>query len=339
MEELFSMLDERVVIVAEIGINHNGELARAKQLIAAAADCGVDGVKFQGFRAEHLLSRLHPGFAHTESDVYAQLRALQVQDDWWGELHAEARKNNLLFSASFFDSESLQALAPVGVDFVKVASSEIDHFQLLAEETSLSDSFVISTGMAYLDEITSCVRFLNERGIKKIILLECTTSYPAPPESIRLGNIGFLHATFGLPAGFSDHALGIHHSLAAVASGARFIEKHFTLDCHAPGPDHSLSADVPAMRELVSGIRSIEKSLPGNSKRTISAAEERERQMGRRSVVARFDLPAGTVFSPENTALKRPGLGISPREAHFLYGRRARQPVLADQWITWEMTE
>ncbi len=339
MPDLYSLLQERVIVCAEIGINHNGDLEQAKRLVAAAAECGADAVKFQAFRAEHLLSRRHPGFAHTDADVFAQLRALSTGDGWWAELRAEAERNRLLFSASVFDEESLRALTSAGIDFVKVASSEINHFQLLEKVLALSDVVVVSTGMALLQEIAACVRFLEGRGLSKIVLLECTTSYPAPPESIHLLNIDFLRDTFGLPVGFSDHAVGTWHALAAVARGARFIEKHFTLDCRQPGPDHALSADVTALRDLVTGIRQVERSLRGNRKRVVSGAEEQERRMGRRSVVACRDIAGGEMITRENTALKRPGLGVAPDEAHRLYGRRARAAIESEQWITWEMVE
>jgi len=193
--------------------------------------------------------------------------------------------------------------------------------------------------MAYLDEVARAVRFLREHGVRELALLECTTSYPAPPESIRLLNIDFLRDTFGLPAGFSDHAVGIAHSVAAAARGACLIEKHFTLDKSLPGPDHPLSADVAEMRQLVAAVRAIEPSLRGNRKAEVSGREAEERRLGRKSVVAARGIAAGETISAENTAVKRPGLGVSPAEAGLLYGRRARAAIPAEQWITWEMVE
>lgn len=337
MKDIFEMINQRVAITAEIGINHNGDLALAKEMIDAAAECGADAVKFQAFKTPYMYSRNTPGFSHTDTDVFSQIQQLEIKDDWWPELKEKARKKNLLFSASVFDSPSIRVLKETGVDFLKIASAEIVNHQFLLEQKVLSDSYVISTGMALLDEISSALRFLNDNRITRVILLECTSSYPAPPQSVHLLNIDFLRDTFGVPAGFSDHTLGIHYAVAAVARGARFVEKHFTLDKNMPGPDQKISADPAELKQLVTATREIEQSIKTNSKKSFSDHETDSRKIGRKSIITTKPIKKGEPITKDNTIIKRPGLGIPPTEAKFLYGRPAKQNIPADQWITWEM--
>lgn len=339
MKNIFELSRERVIITAEIGINHNGDLKLAEEMIDAAAGCGVDAVKFQAFNTEFMYSRLTPGFSHTESDVFSQIKALELKEEWWPGLKERAGKHGLFFSASVFDRPSLETLKKTGMDFVKVASSEINNLEFLGEQTVLSDIFIVSTGMAYLEEIAAAVRFLREKGISRILLLECTSSYPAPPESIHLLNIDFLAKTFQLPVGFSDHTVGFHHAAAAAARGARFIEKHFTLDRNMAGPDQKISSDVREMKDLVHAVREIEISLKSNGKTGFSSYEKDSREIGRKSVIAFKKIKKGEILSRDNTIIKRPGKGIAPEEARFLYGRRVKTDIEEDQWITWDMVE
>ncbi|MCP5054790.1 MAG: N-acetylneuraminate synthase [bacterium] len=336
-KDVFDLAYERVIITAEIGINHNGDLKLAEEMIDAAAESGVDAVKFQGFKTEWMYSRLTPGFSHTESDVFAQMQTLEVRDDWWPRLKERTEKQGLLFSASVFDRPSLEILKAIEVDFIKIASAELNNHAFLEQQKVLGDVFVVSTGMALLEEVAAVVRFLESTGISKIILLECTSSYPAPPESTHLLNIDFLRDTFGKPAGFSDHTLGAHHAIAAVARGARFIEKHFTLDKNMAGPDQAISSDPMEMKTLVTAVREIEQSLKTNHKATFLPHEKDSREIGRKSVIALKKIKKGEAVTLENTVIKRPAKGIPPQEARFLYGRRAKQDIEPDQWITWEM--
>jgi len=339
MENIYKLLNNRVIITAEIGINHNGDLKTAKDMILAAKSCGVDAVKFQGFKTEEMYSRLTPGFSHTDKDIFAQIKSFEVQNGWWYELKNLSEENDLFFSSSIFDISTLSLFKELKLDFVKIASSEIDNLLFLEKQMELSDIFVISTGMAYLDEITKTIKYLRSKGLEKIILLECTSSYPAPPESINLLNIDFLRNTFTTPVGFSDHTMGIHHSIAAVARGARFIEKHFTLDKRMTGPDHKLSADPKEMTAMVRAIREVETALKSNQKMTVSKFEREAREIGRKSVIASKPIKAGEIINYENTILKRPGKGIKPNELQYLYGRRAKEDIKNDSWITWDMVE
>ncbi len=339
MKNIYELINDKVVICAEIGINHNGDLKIAKEMIAAAKECGADAVKFQGFKTEDMYSKLTPGFSHTENDVFSQIKQLEIQQDWWKELKKVAEEQELFFSCSIFDQTTLSSLKEIKLDFVKIASSELDNLSLLEQQMYFSDIFVISTGMSYLDEITRTMKYLRSRGLEKIILLECTSSYPAPPESINLLNIDFLKNTFLTPVGFSDHTIGNYHSIAAIARGAKFIEKHFTLDKNMDGPDHKLSADIEEMKVLVKAIREIELSLKSNQKMTISPYEKESREIGRKSVVANMTIKKGELISQNNTSLKRPGKGIKPDELQYLYGRKAKNDIKGESWITWKMVE
>ncbi len=339
MKNIFELSKERIIVTAEIGINHNGDLKLAEEMIDAAAGCGVDAVKFQAFNTDFMYSRLTPGFSHTESDIFSQMKALEIKEEWWPGLRERAVKHGLFFSASVFDRPSLEVLKKTSLDFVKVASSEINNLEFLGEQKVLSDIFVVSTGMAYLEEVAAVVRFLREKGITRVILLECTSSYPAPPESIHLLNIDFLSEVFRLPVGFSDHTVGFHHAAAAVARGARFIEKHFTLDKNMAGPDHKISSDIEEMKALVHAVRELEISLKSNGKAGFSSYEKGSREIGRKSVIAFKAIKKGEAISRENTIMKRPGKGIVPEEARFLYGKSAKADIGVDQWITWDMVE
>jgi len=339
MDNVYELIKKKVIITAEIGINHNGNLKTAKEMIAVAKECGVDAVKFQGFKTEDMYSKMTPGFTHTEKDVFSQIKKLEIQNEWWKELRKTAKDNDLFFSSSIFDELTLDLFIDLKLDFVKIASSEIDNLLFLEKQMDLSDIFVISTGMAYLDEITKTFKYLRSKGLEKIILLECTSSYPAPPESVNLLNIDFLKNTFLTPVGFSDHTMGIYHSIAAVARGAKFIEKHFTLDKNMPGPDHKLSADPTELKAMTAAIRDIELSLKSNQKMYVSACEKEARSIGRKSVIANIFIKKGEIISQENTILKRPGKGIKPEEAQFLYGRKSKIDIKKDSWITWDDIE
>jgi sialic acid synthase SpsE len=339
MKDFFYLSREKILIIAEIGINHNGNLSLAKKMIDAAAESGVDAVKFQAFKTKHMYSRNTNGFSHTNNDIFSQMEKLEIRDEWWDELKDHSKKNNLFFSCSVFDEESLSIISKTGTDFVKVASSEINNPNFIIKQKELSDTFIISTGMSYLSEIARTVFLLKKNNISKIALLECTSSYPAESRSIYLKNIEFLNTTFDLPVGFSDHTIGIHHAIAAAGLGARIIEKHFTIDKKLPGPDQKLSANTEEMKQLVSSIRDLEPALKGNRKAKISEHELQSRRIARKSVIARIPLKKGDLILRENTEIKRPGMGIPPMEAGFLYGRKTNQDIEADTCITWEMIE
>ncbi len=339
MKDIHELSSEKVILCAEIGINHNGDLDTARTLIAAAAASGFDAVKFQAFKATSMYSRFHPGFAHTDVDVIGQMERLEIKPSWWPLLRSEARNQGLSFGASVFSEEARRDLLDFGLDFVKVASAELNNVHFVQSQQQLSDVFVISTGMAYLAEIAALVESLRRSGTKKIILLECTTAYPTPPADIRLRNISYLHRTFKLPTGFSDHSRGTHMLLAAAALGARFLEKHFTLDREQAGPDHSLSADPEEMKRAIAAIREIEEALRQEGKESLSLTEEEERLNGRKSVHASRDIIAGEAFTPDNTLLKRPGTGIPPLELPLLLGRRTKVSIPADTCLNWSQVE
>lgn len=339
MNDIFELSKNKVIITAEIGINHNGDLDLIFKMIDKAKESGVDAVKFQAYKTEHMYSRYTPGFSHTESNIFEQLKNYEIKDEWWKEIKDYVKSKELFFSTSIFDKYSLEIIKNIGVDFVKVASSEINNLPFIKEQIPLSDIFVISTGMSYLDEITDIIEFLRKNKIEKIFVLECTSIYPAPYESVFLKNIEFFKNIFSLPSGFSDHTRGIAHSIAAVGMGARFIEKHFTLDKIMKGPDHKLSSDPEEMKLLVKSIRDVEKSLKNNNKLSITNQENESRKIARKSMIAIKDLKKGDIISEENTVFKRPGLGIQIKEFKLVKGKKLKRDIKQDMWIKWEDIE
>ena len=340
METVSQIVKTRVFIIAEIGINHGGNPETAYALLEQAARCGADAVKWQLFDAGEMVSRKAPGVSHADSRGMLELfRSLQLPADAWPGLRSRARELGLAYGCSLFDFVALEWARGLELDFLKIASGELTNRPLLEASFSLSDSWIVSTGASTTAEIAGLLEWLRQRGRPDPVLLECTSAYPAKAEQIHLGNIAWLRDSFNLVTGFSDHSLGLHIPVAAVASGARVIEKHFTLDRNQPGPDHLLSMDPEGFSAMVSAIREVESALKLTRKASVPRWEEEAREKGRKSVVAARNLAAGTRLDPAVLNLKRPGGGISPLEYHRLVGRRLKVDVEADQAIDWEMLE
>jgi len=329
MIDIFELSQKKVVICAEIGINHQGQLSIAEELIDAAADCKVDAVKFQAFKS-HALYAGEPAIPPS----------LEIKDDWWPILRKRARDRGLYFGVSIFDEPSLKAIneSSIELDFVKIASGEIDDFPLIKKQLDLSNIFVISTGGARFSEIHEMTDFLNKHR-KNTILLECTPLYPSPPLGINLLNIDFFIKIFNYPTGFSDHTKGIHFAIAAVARGARFIEKHFTLNHDLAGIDHSHSADLGEMRALVKAIAEIDQGMKTDTKQIEDQDIEKAAREGRKSIAALIDIKANEMILPSYITGKRPGFGIPMRRLGSIYGRKVRENIKAGTVITWGMVE
>ena len=326
-----------VVLIAEIGINHNGNRQTAQRLIEEAARAGASAVKFQAFSARHFISPLAPGLSHTEGNVFAQMEALEVREDWWGDLKRCAHDLGLLFGASVFDEHALQPLLPLGLDFVKIASGELTDLPLMGALVPLSSRWIVSTGMATLEEIEWALEHMLALGLPRPVLLECTSAYPAEPSTVFLHNIDYLRETFGCPAGFSDHSRGIALALAAVARGAVVVEKHFTLDRNQPGPDHPLSSDPAELAALATGIREISAALQTNQKAWGGPWGMEGRTLGRKGIVAARDLPANHLIGPGDVHLRRPATGIGAPDLDLVQGARTLQAIPQHTPLTWEM--
>lgn len=327
-------------IIAEAGVNHNGKLDLARQMIEEAAAAGADAVKFQSFRTEALVTR-HAAKADYQAantggqgGQYAMLKALELSARDHEVLLGCCRDNGVVFLSSAFDPPSIRLLENLGLDRYKIPSGEVTNLPYLRLVAETGKPVIMSTGMATLDEIRAALDVFYACGYASdwLALLHCTTDYPAPFEDVNLRAIETLRRTFGLRCGYSDHTLGIEVPVAAVALGAEIVEKHFTLDRGMPGPDHRASIDPGQLRAMVRAIRNIEVAL-GDGTKTPSAGEMRHRNAVRKRIVARRPIRGGEVFTTGNLAVKRPGDGMSPMRWDALLGRTASRDYETDDPI------
>lgn len=352
-------------IIAEAGVNHNGDAALARRLIDVAAEAGADAVKFQTFRAEHVASR----FAHkaayqsrssgSEETQLDMIRRFELGDKDLESLIAHARTRGIEFLSTPFDFPSLALLSQrFGIRTIKIPSGELTNLPFLLAIARVAESAILSTGMCTLAEVEAALGVLafgftrpkdgppdsdgferafasaeGQRALaERVTILHCTTEYPAPWNEVNLRAMDTLAAAFGLPVGYSDHTTGIHVSLAAVARGAVIIEKHFTLDRDMPGPDHRSSLEPGELREMVRQIREVEQALGDGLKRP-TASEYPNRDVARRSLVAARVIDAGETLTEENLACKRPGSGISAARWYEMLGTTAARRFEPDELI------
>ena len=332
---------ENVYIIAEAGVNHNGSISIARNLIDAANKAGADAVKFQTFTAKELCSKFAPKASYqkikdsTESQ-YEMLKQLELDLATHQALIAHASSKGIDFLSSPFDLNSIDLLNNLGLETIKIPSGEITNLPYLEKIGSLRRQIILSTGMANLKEVEDAIFILKKAGTKakKIALLHCCSEYPAPFEAVNLNVISTLKKQFhDHTIGYSDHTVGIHTPVAAVAMGAMIIEKHFTLDKTLPGPDHSASLDPEDLKGMVRAIRDIEKAF-GSGIKEPSPAEIRNRECVRKSIVASKNIKKGEKFSHLNITLKRPGDGLSPMEWYNVIGKRAVKDFCLDEKIS-----
>jgi len=346
--ERFFEIDERrigvsapVFIVAEAGVNHNGNPALARRLVDAAAECGADAVKFQTFTVDALLTREAPKAGYQVETTGAgesqreMLARLELGADRLAELRDRAGKHGLVFFSAPFDEASADALEALDVAVYKVPSGEITNLPLLRHIAAKGRPIILSTGMATLEEVEQAVAAIRAAGDPPLALLHCLSAYPAPVEEVNLRAMDSLASRFGYPVGYSDHTLGIEIAVAAAARGAAIIEKHLTLDKTLPGPDHRASLDVAEFSAMVRAIRSVESALGDGVKRPMPS-EADTRRVARKSLVAARALKAGERVAAGDLASKRPGTGISPAELPRVLGLRLTRDVAADEVIPWE---
>jgi N,N'-diacetyllegionaminate synthase len=329
-------------IIAEAGVNHNGSLEKAFELVDTAAHAKVDAVKFQTFIAEKLVTSQAPKAAYQVEMTgggetqYDMLKRLELSRDAFRRLSDYCQHKGVLFISTPFDEESVDFLDCLDVPLFKVGSGEITNLPLLIHIARKGKAMLLSTGMATLGEVEKAVLAIQASGDPDLILLHCVSNYPADPSDVNLRAMQTLQSAFGVPAGYSDHTLGIEISLAAVTLGACVIEKHFTLDCNLPGPDHKASLEPDGLVALVKGIRSIEKAL-GDGRKLPAANEANVSAAARRSLVAARDIPAGTRLTEEMIAIRRPGTGLPPAMQPFLIGRRVKDAIPAGTLFSLEM--
>lgn len=331
----------KTLIIAEAGVNHNGDMGLAKQLIAAAAEAGADLVKFQTFIASNIISKHAPkaeyqkGATDPAESQREMVRKLELSRDQHIELIAECNKQGIGFFSTAFDLDSIGLLEELGVnDIVKIPSGELTNLPYLRCLTRHGKHVLLSTGMANLGEIEAAIDVIEQAGTNRdnITVLHCTTEYPTPMEDVNLLAMVNIGKAFGVKVGYSDHTPGIEVPIAAVALGATVIEKHFTLDKNLPGPDHRASLEPAELKAMVQGIRNIEKALGDGIKRP-SPSELKNKPIARKSIVAAQSIKAGELFSEENLTAKRPGTGISPMLWDTVVGRRAPRDFSEDDLI------
>lgn len=319
-------------VIAEAGVNHNGDLPRARELVAAAADAGADAVKFQAFRADEIAAAGTPTAAYQQrntgrDDQHALLAALALDLDAFAVLAGDCRNRGIEFLATPFDAAMAEPLVALGMRRIKVASGELTNAPALQRFAGFGLPVLLSTGMATLDEVAAAVAVLERAGATDVTLLHCTSLYPAPPETANLRAMVAMAERFGRPVGYSDHTLGDHVAVAATALGASVIEKHLTLDRTLPGPDHAASLEPAELEAMIVRLRETEAALGDGVKRPASGEAETARLV-RRSWHAARDLDAGTVLTAADVVLKRPADGLAPDKV--IIGRRLAVPLRTD---------
>lgn len=331
---------QHVTVIAEAGVNHNGDPEMALQLIDAAAAAGADYVKFQTFRADHIATASAPkaGYqqqttGNTESQL-DMIRKLELSEETHLRLVQRCREKNIRFLSTAFDLPSVELLERIGIDFYKIPSGELTNLPYLRKIAALGKSVLLSTGMATLQEVRDTIEVLVNGGIPKerITILQCTTEYPAPPAETNLLAMRTMQQEFGTAVGFSDHTEGITIAIAAVAMGATVIEKHFTLDRNLPGPDHKASLEPGELKAMIDGIRLVEKAMGDGIKRP-GNAEQKNISIARKSLHLTKNLSAGHVLTATDLLPKRPGNGISPMQIDAVIGKKLLRNVTADEQL------
>jgi N,N'-diacetyllegionaminate synthase len=331
---------KRTLIIAEAGVNHNGDLGLARQLIDAAADAGADLVKFQTFNASRQVTRVavKADYQTQTTDVkesqHDMLKRLELTEEIHFELIAYCATRNIGFFSTGFDIESINLLIRLGQDHFKIPSGEITNLPYLRHIGQLGKNTILSTGMATLGEIETAIDVLETAGTSRnnITVMHCTTEYPTPMAEVNLRAMQNINAAFDVAVGYSDHTQGIEVATAAVAMGAIVIEKHFTLDRNLPGPDHRASLEPTELKAMVTAIRNIELALGDGIKR-LTPSETRNKPIVRKSLVASQAIQAGHLFTAQNLTTKRPGTGISPMRWDEVIGRAAPRNFAVDELI------
>ena len=335
----------RTLIIAEAGVNHNGNVTLAKKLIDAAANAGADFVKFQTFKASALVSKAavkadyqKRNTGDKDDSQFEMLEKLELDRSVYNELSQYSKSKGIQFLSSGFDETSIDLLDQLGMKFFKIPSGEITNKPYLQHIAYKGKPVIMSTGMSNMIEIKAALNVLTENGLNKeqIIVLHCNTEYPTPMEDVNLRAMLTIKNELGVKVGYSDHTLGIEIPIAAVALGATVIEKHFTLDRNLPGPDHRASLEPEELKAMVLAIRNVELALLGNGIKEPSESEKPNIQIARKSIHTNQKITAGTVLTAKHLIMKRPGTGISPMDIEKVIGKVLAKTIEADTLITWD---
>lgn len=326
---------EKTFIIAEAGVNHNGSIELAKKLVDVAFDCECDAIKFQTFKAENVISKNAPKAEYqkqTTGNYETQLemvKKIELSQNDFVELQKYCQKKEILFLSTPFDLESIDFLYSLNMPIFKIPSGEITNLPYLRKINSLKKKVILSTGMSTIDEISDALKLIKDCDVS---LLHCTTEYPCPFEDVNLKAMQTLKERFDLNIGYSDHTKGIEVSIAAVAMGAKIIEKHFTLDKNMQGPDHKASLEPNELKEMVQSIRNIEKAT-GDGKKKPRSSEIPNIEIARKSIVAKCAIKKGEKFTEENLTTKRPATGISPMKWDEIIGTISKKDYVEDELL------
>jgi N,N'-diacetyllegionaminate synthase len=329
-------------IVAEAGVNHNGSLKLAFELVEIAVRASADAVKFQTFHAEKVCSPSAPKAEYQLQSTDSQesqldmVKKLQLSFDAFRELQAYCNAKGILFLSTPFDYDSVDFLADLGVPAFKIASGEITNLLFVEHVAKKERPLILSTGMASINEVGEAVETIHAAGNQQLVLLQCVSNYPAQPSSVNLRAMRTMSEAFGVPVGYSDHTIGSEVAIAAVALGACVVEKHFTISRDLPGPDHGASLEPDELALVVRSIRNVEAALGDGIKRPV-AEEANTAALARRSLVAARNIDAGTILTEDLVAIMRPGTGLSPTMRSQLVGRRTRRDIEAGTLLTLDM--
>lgn len=332
---------KEVLIIAEAGVNHNGSLDTAKQLIDAAVDAGVDYVKFQTINADKMVTKSAKRADYQEVNTqnsdshYEMLKKLELSENDHKELISYCNSKSIKFLSTAFDLESLSFLKSLGLKLAKIPSGEITNFPYLRAMAQLFPEIILSTGMANMDEIKAAFEVLLTSGAKKenITILHCNTEYPTPMEDVNLTAMNTIGKDLEVNIGYSDHTLGIEVPIAAVALGATVIEKHFTLDRNLPGPDHRASLVPQELKSMVAAVRNVQKAISGSGKKEPSRSEMKNKGIARKSIIAIKAIKKGEELTETNLGIKRPGTGISPMRWLEVLGKNAMRDFEVEELI------
>ncbi|MDE5966254.1 MAG: N-acetylneuraminate synthase [Lachnospiraceae bacterium] len=331
-------MKDRILIIAEAGVNHNGDIETAKKLVDAAAAAGADIIKFQTFRAERLVRRDAKKAAYqlettdAGESQYEMLKKLELTEEMHHILMEYCSEKNIEFLSTPFDIESMRFLDRLGISVLKLPSGEITNYPYLREAGRIGKKIILSTGMSVLEEVSQAIAVLREHGAQDITVLHCNTQYPTPMGDVNLNAMITMRDQLGVDVGYSDHTVGIEVPIAAAALGARVIEKHFTLDRNMEGPDHKASIEPQELKAMVDAIRNIEAAL-GDGQKIVSASEAANREVVRKSITAAAVVREGELFTEKNLTTKRPGTGLSPMLWESVLGQRAKRDFLPDEQI------
>jgi N,N'-diacetyllegionaminate synthase len=324
---------KKVTIIAEAGVNHNGDIELAKKLVDVAVAARADFVKFQTFKSENVVSKTAKKALYqtkntkdTFQNQFQMLKKLELSHEHHLELISYCKQKNISFFSTAFDLESLVYLKKSGLKMVKIPSGEITNLPYLRKAAELFSEVIISTGMSTMDDIKKALTVFIDSGISKnkISILHCNTEYPTPMKDVNLYAMKSIQKELNVSIGYSDHTLGIEVPIAAVALGAEIIEKHFTLDRSLPGPDHLASLEPNELKIMVKAIRNIQEAISGNGKKEPSESETKNLEIVRKSIIAKTKINKGEVFSEKNITTKRPGTGISPMLWDDVIGQTAQ---------------